>query len=94
MTHIMIYGGVAVKLHAFVTSALDGCEQSESQSDHITSKKMANDTTWIAEMLTHLERAPYFAGDEEVFPLHDSFVHLVLDAVSHFGFVSVYVGAV
>jgi hypothetical protein len=86
--------GVEMKLQAFVTSALERCKQSGSHSDHIIPKKMANDITWMAEVPTLCERVAYFAGDEEVLPLHDAFIYLALDAVSHFRFISIYVGAV
>jgi hypothetical protein len=88
---------VKIKLHAFVNSALDGSEQSGSHSDNFTSNKMANDSTWIAIMATICERCEgvaYFASYEEVLSPHYSFLYLLLDAIPHFRFVSVHIGAV
>jgi hypothetical protein len=90
-------GGVKIKLHEFVTSALDGSEQSGLHSDNFTSNKMANDITWIATMATTCERCEgvaYFASYEEVLPPHYSVLYLPLDAIPHFRFVSVHIGAV
>jgi len=41
------YGGVEVKLHAFLASALDGIEWSASRSGRFTPGEKATGTDWI-----------------------------------------------
>jgi hypothetical protein len=42
-----MYGGVYVKIHVYLTSALVGVERSALHSSHFTPRERAPDTHWI-----------------------------------------------
>jgi hypothetical protein len=44
---MMVYGGVEVEIHVFLTSALDASEWSASRSCHFSPEERAHGTYWI-----------------------------------------------
>jgi len=48
-----IYGEVEVQLHGFLTSALEGGEQSASHPCHFTPRERASSTQWISGCVGH-----------------------------------------
>jgi len=68
---VKVNGGVEVKLHAFLTSTLDGGEWSASCPSCFTHREMGPGTNWIGGLvsprasvdMTAKRKNPFIAGD-------------------------------